>query len=440
MWHNLINSTKLTLDSYRNTSFIKKFTIVFGIDVLVKASSFLLLPVYLRLMTQGEYGLYNYFFSIIQLFTLILNLGLYTSLSKYYHKYKSPDEKGVLLFTIAVTLSVFIFVFCLMAYFFRIDYWLIGKLFKDVQSYAKYRLVILFSLIVSVSSFMLTNFFYTSEKIQQVKRYNLSRIILVNVFTISALFLIKTDHVQTRLLATAICELALLLTFAYHFLKETVFRFSRVIMLTSLKMGLPIMVSAMFGIVINFSDKYFLEKYGNMQELSSYFLAFSFANILPFVFTSFQNIWLPVFLKESDSRRNFEKTQKVIYKLFLILLFISIILWVLLFVLLRFNIIQAKYSQALSILPLLAFAQILGPITTLYSNYLLYIEKTYVASITGFIVSVISITLGAILVPRFGVYGSALSVLFSYMCYLLLYYYWVRFEKRKMDVAIQWQQ
>ena len=196
------------------------------------------------------------------------------------------------------------------------------------------------------------------------------------------------------------------------------------------------MISAIFGIVINFSDKYFLEKYGNIEDLSSYFLAFSFANVLPFVFASFQNIWLPMFLKESDSQKNFEKTRRIIRKLLVAFMVIGVLVWVMVFLCLKVNVIQAKYSKALTILPLLILAQIVSPITTLYSNYLISIEKTYVASVAGLIVSLISISIGAYLVPRYGVYGSALSIFGSYLSYLVLYYYWVRFENRRLDYSM----
>jgi O-antigen/teichoic acid export membrane protein len=432
----ILNRLEAMSGSAGRFSFLKRFTLIFGIDVMVKASSIFLLPIYLRLMTQAEYGSYNYFFSIIQVFTLILNLGLYTPLSKYYHTFQSKEQRGRLLFTISVTLFAFIFLFCILAWLLKIDYWIIGELFKEKSSYSKYREVILFSLVVSVLSFMLSNFFYTSEKVKQIKRYNISRIIIINVAVISGLFFFTWDHVKTRLLLSAVFELVLVIVFGYTFIKETVFKFSQHIILSSLKMGAPIMISAIFGIVINFSDKYFLEKYGNIEDLSSYFLAFSFANVLPFVFASFQNIWLPMVLKESDSQKNFEKTRRIIRKLLVAFMIIGVLVWVSVFLCLKVNVIQAKYSKALTILPLLILAQIVSPITTLYSNYLISIEKTYVASVAGLIVSLISISIGAYLVPRYGVYGSALSIFGSYLSYLVLYYYWVRFENRRLDYSM----
>ena len=46
-------------------------------DILVKASAIILLPIYLHLMTQEEYGVFNYVLSITYSFSVLLNLGLY---------------------------------------------------------------------------------------------------------------------------------------------------------------------------------------------------------------------------------------------------------------------------------------------------------------------------------------------------------------------------
>ena len=70
---------------YRNNLLLKRLTTILGIDILVKASGFILLPIYLRLMTQEEYGLYNYLLSIITTFAVVLNFALYIPLSKFYH-------------------------------------------------------------------------------------------------------------------------------------------------------------------------------------------------------------------------------------------------------------------------------------------------------------------------------------------------------------------
>jgi O-antigen/teichoic acid export membrane protein len=418
------------LKIYKRSDLVGRFVSVLSIDILVKASAFILLPVFLRLMTQSEFGLYNYVISIIQTFSLVMNFGLYIPQSKLYHGFDS-EERGKLLFTIVTTLFFLLLFLYTVCTLFGLDDWVIRTLFANEIEYSKYKTLITLGLVVSVCTFMLTNFFYTSGKIRQVKAYNVYRIIVVNLASILALFFLNSDNVGIRLGFTYGVEILLLCFFATHFFKELVPSFDKKIMQRSLKMGLPIMISAIFGIVINFFDKFLLQKYGSLVDLSNYYLAFSFASIIPLIFASFQNVWLPIFLKEKDLQRNFQKTKQLIPKLMLVFVFLSLAIWLLFYLMLWLQIIPDKYSDVVWILPFLLITQIFAAITPLFSNYLVYFEKTNLVSVAGLFVSAISIGLGMWLIQLFGVLGAAITTLVGNFCYLVIYYYLVLSIKKK---------
>ena len=388
--------------SYTKNGLIHRFATILGVDILVKASAFILLPVFLRLMKQDEFGLYSYLISIIQTFSLVLNFGLYIPLSKLYHTKTSPDARGELLFTITSTLIILILVFSVPVILFNLDIKIISFLFDNHIHYNQFRGLIWASLLISVFTFILTNFLYTSERIKEVKRYNLCRIILINVVSIIGLLLFKSNPVLIRLLFTYLIEFVLLILFGTTLVKQLNIHFNRALMLKSLKMGLPIMISAIFGIAVNFSDKFLLQHYGSLKDLSNYYLAFSFAGILSLIYASLQNVWLPVFLKEKDLETNFVKTKKLISKLFLFFFILSIFIWCLFFILISIRVIPIKYNSVLWVLPVLLITQILVSITSLFSNYFIYFEKTVVVSIAGLVISFISISLGLLLIPKWG--------------------------------------
>src|ERR1700743_1164094 len=82
----------------------RRLLTVLSLDIFVKASAVVLLPVYLRLMTQDEYGLFNYILSIIYAVAMLLNLGLYITRSKLYHDYPAPHERERLIASIHILL------------------------------------------------------------------------------------------------------------------------------------------------------------------------------------------------------------------------------------------------------------------------------------------------------------------------------------------------
>ena len=428
----LIRSLNNWIAKYRDNLLINRLFAVLSIDILVKLAGIILLPVYLRLMTQEEYGLYGYLLSIIFTFSVVLNFGLYIPLTKYYHDFESEEDKGRLLFTIFCLLAVILTIVIFPIYFFQWDYLLVKILFKNQIRYSEYRGSVLLALIVSIGNFMLTNFLFTSEKIKQLKQYNFLRIIGINIFAITFLFILKNhDRVRVRLETTYLVEGILFLGFIYIFIKEVNTRFSRKIALSGLKLALPVMLSAVFGIVINFSDKFFLEKYGSFKEMSYYYLAVSCAGVIPLIFTSFQNAWLPLFLKEKDLRKNVAKTDKLIIRLFVIFAVLSCSIQLFVWVVISLGIIQSKYHETLYILPLLLISQILAALTPLYTNYLVYFEKTHVVSVTGLFICGISLGLSLLLIPRWGVYGAGVVSIASNACYFTIYYFIIRFYIQK---------
>ena len=195
------------------------------------------------------------------------------------------------------------------------------------------------------------------------------------------------------------------------------------------------MLSAVFGIVINFSDKFFLEKYGSFKEMSYYYLAVSCASVIPIIFTSIQNAWLPLFLKEKDLRKNIAKTNKLVSSNLPRLCVLSISIQLFIWIILSLGIIPSKYHEALYILPLLLTSQDLEHLLPLYSNYLVYFEKTHVVSITGFFICCLSLGLSMLFIPRWGIYGAGGVSLASNGCYFAIYYFLIRFYiQKKIDL------
>ena len=422
---------------YRNNLLVNRMFAVLSIDILVKLAGFILLPVYLRLMTQDEYGLYSYLLSIIFTFSVVLNFGLYIPLSKFYHDFESEEDRGRLLFTIFSMLAVILACVIFPIYFFKWDFLLVKVLFKNQIRYGEYRGSVLLALIVTICNFMLTNFLFTSEKIKHLQQYNILRIICINISTIAMLYLLKNqDKVRVRLETTYLVEAILFLGFIYIFIREVKARFSRKLALSGLKLALPVMLSAVFGIVINFSDKFFLEKYGSFKELSYYYLAVSCASVIPLIFASFQNAWLPLFLKEKELQKNVVKTNKLIIRLFVIFIILSCCIQFFIWVIISLGIIQNKYHETLYILPFLLSSQILAALTPVYTNYLVYFEKTHIVSITGLFVCCLSLVLSMWLIPRWGVYGAGTVSIASNACYFAIYFFIVRFHiQKKMDLT-----
>jgi len=420
------------IKKYRKNVLVRNYFKIFSIDVIAKSANIILLPVFLKLMTQEEYGLYGYLISIIGTFSLVFNLGLYVAQSKLYHDYSDPVKKGALLFTINVILIVFILIFLFGLYAFDIDYKIVLFLFKTPVNYNVYRPFIALGIVVSVYSLMLLNFFLTSEKIKMVQFYNVSRILLVNGTVLGLLYYLKYDSVGIRLKYSNIIEGIIIILFLPYYFNAMKLKFDFNIAIKALKISFPILVSAIIGIFINLSDRFFLEKYGTLKDLSIYNLSASIASVIPFVFAAFQNVWLPQFLKEKDVKLNKQRTKKMVVLLLVFFAITSIAIMIALKTMLVLNIIDKKYEMALPLLPLVLTTCIITSITPMFSNHFIYMEKLYLIIIIGIPFAAIGVMLNIKLVPLYNVYGAAISSLIVNTGYLVSYFLLSNFYYKKL--------
>ena len=425
-----------TFERYKNNVLVKNYAKVFSVDILVKLSSFILLPVYLKLMTQEAYGLYTYLLAIISSFSLVMNFGLYVAQSKLYQDFHEEEERGSLLYTINVMLLTFLSISLVVPYFTGFDYQIIALLFKNKIDYSSYRNSVFLAISVSVYSFMLFNYFLTSQNIKHVQLYNILRLIFVNGIVISLLYFYKADSVMVRLKFTYLLEFCFLLAFGPFYIKTMKKKFNKAYAKKSLTLALPVMLSAVLGLVLNFSDRFFLEKYGTFKDLAVYNVGYVLAGIIPMMFMTFQNIWLPHFFKEKNLQANKEKTFGVILKIAVFFSLLSILIIITFKLLLVFQIIDMRYGKVLYLLPILLVTQIASAITPLYSNYTILFEKTYISLLIGVPLSVVSIVVNLWLIPRYGLYGAAFSSFLVNFCYLILYYFIVAYLIKKKTVFV----
>ncbi len=429
----LLKEGKDWLDKYRRNNNVVKMVTILGMDILTRMSNILLLPVYLRLMTQDEYGIYNYLLSIVMTFSVVLNFGLYVSQSKYYSDVHDSDRRKTVLFNIALILTSGLLIVLVPLYLFRLDYPIIRLLFKENAAYESFRWPLLLAVVVSVYMVILANYFVTSEKIKLFRKYNLFRLIIINVVVLLVLYVSKGEKVHIRLFYTYASELTALIVFSFFYIREMNPRIDTGIIRNALKLGLPVMVSAILGSISQYCDKFFLEKYGDAKQLSYYYLAFSVANVLYMICVAIQNSWLPNFLKEKDLLTNVRKTNKLIKNMALGLLALAFLLFAAFFVALKLRIIGVKYTPALPILPILLAAQIITGVVLLYSNYMIYFEKTHWALIISVVTSGAGLAASYILVPLWGVFGAGTAYISVQLVYLYLYHRIVRIQVAKWD-------
>lgn len=411
---------------------ITRFAKIFSIDILVRASSFIFLPIYLSLMTKEEYGLYGYIISIVGSFALIMNFGLYVPQIKMFHDFQDDKERGAALFTINFSLFIMVIIVISIVYLFDFDLLAVRFLFKNNINYLNYRAYVLCTVIVSVFGLMLYSYFMTSEKIRYIQSYNIAKFIAGNLIVITALYITaEKDSVLTRLQYTLFAETLVLFSFGYIFVKKMVPMFRFDILLKSLKIGIPIMLTALLS-MLSLSDRFFLEKYYDFETMAVYNLGLTLSGIIPIIMISFQAVYAPIFFKEKDLKINFRRANRITVFAIIAFLLIGAGIVVMSHILTFSGIIEKSYNQVTFLLPILLIGSITMALSQLYQNFMVYFEVTHLLLVFSIITNIICVILSMLLVPRFGIYGAAAAVAISGASSLMMNYIFV--VKREQNI------
>jgi O-antigen/teichoic acid export membrane protein len=198
-----------------------------------------------------------------------------------------------------------------------------------------------------------------------------------------------------------------------------------------LRLGAPVMFTAVWGMISNYCDKFFLERYGTAKDLSYYYLAFAVANVIYLICMAVHNSWMPTFLKEKDIEVNIRKTRKLLIILGGGLLILGVFLMAGLYLAIRIGIISNKYMPALSILPILIVAQVISGMVLLSANYLVYFEKTHHSLFIGLFTSGVGVLAAWLMVPLWGVYGAVIGYLLVQLAHYGLFRLAIRYYLAK---------
>lgn len=419
---------EITNKYIKENEIFSRFIKVFSVDVLVRGANFLLIPVFLRLMSPEEYGLYGYLYSFATTLSSILCFGFYVALIKLYADTVSDKNKqGSMLYTLTTSLFLLVFLSIIIVYFWRIDVDFFSFLNKanslGANQYFTYRDFVFVATASMIFSTYLTFFLVSSERIKGLQTFNLLRFFLTNLTAILVIYFSDGDNVFQRLAVTYSMELILTLTFSIIIYKNFVFKFSSYFLKKAFKLGLPIMASSIMYAVVNFGDKFFVAKYSGEKGMAIYYLGFLLATIVLIIYQSFNFVWNPLFMKEKDLIVLRRKTNRYLWIIALGLSFVGLLIWIGSYIGLKINLIPQDYYLILKILPFLIISQVIAAMAQLMINFMTYFEKTYIHVILGGGLSLIGYFLYDFVGINCGVLGISFGVMFLNILMFLFYYF-----------------
>ena len=412
-----------------NGTLIKSILSILSVDTLVKGSNVLLLPIYLQLMLPEEYGLFTYVIGFSSLIASIGSMGMYGALNRYfYDKSFTKNEVISTLFILLISIIVITIIISLGSSSLWIDY-----LFSSNPSYLILTLTV-FAALHSVLIQFIMGFFYIKKDYKEIQIFNITRLIIVNSISLSALYFFHNDATVERLIGLIFSEIIVAIIFMRYLLKYFSFdNFNKKLAIESLKFGYPLTLNAILGFVYAFADKYFIQSHFGFVSVGEYVFIFMFASLFGMIFSAIQNFWLPFFFNPEKKDMREKRLLQLLGGLLIINILYFIGIMFLLKILFYYKLFDPIYAQGMNYLWLLVFSQFFISVKSLYNNYYALYNKTLNGLYVSLIMAIISLIVMYVLISVYQVYGVAIAVLANSIIGLILTVLFVNRLKRQQS-------
>lgn len=409
---------KTSSSLFRN-AFLYTFT-----NLLVKSTSFLLLPIFSHYIEPAEFGAFSI---LIAGYIIIVScyLGAFQSaFSKIYLDETDELRKPKIIsqfFSLTLIVSVPAALLCL-AFANSISL----SLFSNTN-YVRIIQILSLSMVFDNFQTAALHIFKTQENAKKAVTYTAASALLNFGMTIVLLAGFNqgiTAIANAQFLSVLIVTIAMLRKIKVSF----TLKFEKAIIVPFMKFAYPLMVAGIFTALIDLVDRFLIKYYIDEKAVGIYSFSYRIANIMNMFVISFRTAWTPHAIKlyrRDDYSTHFGTSfSKLIFISLFIFLGVSLLIPHIFTIGLTSTtfLFNQSYHSGLVIIPLILLAYLFNGILSFFTVYPYISGKSYHILISDGIGLSVNIAANIFLIPRLGLVGAALATLLSYLCSMI--YMW----------------
>ena len=409
-----------------------KHTFIYGLaTVLPRMLSFLLVPLYTRVMPTGSYGEVTLIFTWFAIFNVFLAYGMETAFFRFFNK-ESKKERVIStsLISLLITTSLFVIV----AFIFREPF---AQLLNVEYQYIKYLILILGldALVIIPFAWLRANekpIRYAVIKICNVVinlGLNLFFLLLLpqlaksNPESLLNLMYIEDFEISYIFISNLIASSFTLLLMVKIYFSQS-WQFDSRIWRQMLRYGIPVMIAGIAYTINEVFDRVLLAELLPQDiaksDLGKYSACYKLALFMTFFATAFRLGIEPFFFSHASSE-NPKKAYALVLDYFVVMGSVILLVVVVFIDLLKY-IIEKSYWDALPIVPIILLASFCLGIYHNLSVWYKVTDRTRFGAIFSMTGAGITILINFIFIPKIGYYASALATLAAYSTMMLLSY------------------
>ena len=417
-----------------------KHSAIYGLgNLAISLLSFLLVPLYTHYLSVTEFGVYSLIIIVYSLMSLVVDLGLSSSVARYYFddaKERNPEDlsrfRRRLLSTAFGVTAVSSAALAVAGY--MAAGWVARSLFGSSDFEVHLRIIAITLLCYGLGTAPMIYLRITERSLA----YSVITCCQVSLFlAFNIIFLVKLSAgvvgiFYSLLASTAVYALMGIAAIARDLRAEFDARLTGQLF----KFGLPFLPVMLLKWVIDFSDRYLLDHYASISAVGVYSLGYKFGQGMAFVVTAFTLGWVPIrfkMLSLADPR--------VVYgRVATLYIAVAGFIWLALSVFSHEIIMltaPAAFRQAAVFIPPVALSYLLYGLFVLSVTGAGVAKRTAGLPLVMLAAAVLNIGLNLVLIPRVGAMGAAFSTLAAYSAMVAAGLY---VSERVYPIAYQYRQ
>lgn len=377
-----------------------------------KGISVITTPIFTRLLSTSDYGVFNVFESWSSIITICITMNMYSGV--YMQGIVKYDKERSEFSSSLQGLTLTLVIFWSIVYFLFKDFWNTTFGLTTIQMTA---------ILVMVWTTAVFGFWSVEQRV--LCNYKLLVFITIAVSLLKPivgilLVLNFTDKVTARIVGLAIVELfAYTIFFFVHQRKGRVF-FSRKYWWYALTFAVPLIPHYLSQIVLNSADRIMISNMVGESQAGIYGLAYSVSRMMVLFNTALLATISP-WIFQKIKEKEIGNISKIIYPAFLGISLVNIILIILAPEIIGFF-APPDYYEAIWIIPPVALSSIFTFAYNIFSAFEFYYKKSVWISVASVVGAVLNIILNFIFIKIFGYIAAGYTTLACYIIYAAMHY------------------
>lgn len=408
--------------SYTDLSKPAKASIWFTLCYIIQRGiQFLCMPIFTRIMSQSEYGLYSVFFSWFNILSIFSSLDMFKGTFNRAMIRYTDDREGYTSSVQGLTITISIF-FCLLLL-------LIKRYVSMVTGFSDAFIILMCTNII---------FYPPLQYWLQVQRFNFEYkwMIVVTIInslvstSLGILLAVLSKHPSEALISSVvIVNVFISILIGKNIWKKGKTFYNREYWWWSLTMAMPLVPHYLSEVVLGHSDRLMINIMCGSAEAGIYNIVYQISMVMTILRIGINGAFIPWMYKEMHEYKN-RKINNVTN-----LLTVATAGMMAVFIIIGPELLKIaapkSYYEAVIDIPAIMVANFFTYVYVLFFSVEVYFEKKYFVAIASAIAAVINIGLNYILIPRFGYLIAGYTTLISYFLLAISHFVFYRIVLKK---------